>query len=205
MENNKVSVKIYGHEYIIAGNKPRDHIIKVADHVDGKMHEIAKALPAGSTTDLAVLSAVNIADDYYSNISDVLELKSQKEQLEKDSQHYVQLWDEAKKGFLQYKEDSQTLVEQKEALQNLFNEKIIEIDHLNSKHRELQDKYNNLVNKNENLAGRMKAEEETKESASTVLRELEAKYKDIESSFFDLQMENIQLKGELDRYKKMIE
>ncbi|WP_027398715.1 cell division protein ZapA [Anaerovorax odorimutans] len=202
MENNKVSVKIYGHEYTIAGNKTRDHIIKVADFVDRKMHEIAKALPTGSTADLAVLSAVNIADDYYTSIDTVNELKSQNEQLEKDSRHYVQLWEEAKKSFLQYKEDAQVTIEQKEALQKLFNEKIIEIDQLNLKHKEIEDKYNALLNKNEDLADRMKEEEETKRSTSSVLKELEAKYKDIESSFFDLQMENIQLKGELDRYKK---
>lgn len=205
MENNKVSVKIYGLEYTIAGEKPRDHIIKVADHVDRKMHEISKALPSGSTADLAVLSAVNIADEYFSNISATIDLQNKNEQLEKDSQHYVQLWDEAKKSFLQYKEDAQVTIEQKEALQQLFNEKIIEIDRLNSKYKELEEKHQALVNKNEDLAGRMRAEEETKESTTSVLRELEAKYKDIESSFFDLQMENIRLKGEIDRYKKIVE
>jgi len=51
----------------------------------------------------------------------------------------------------------------------------------------------------------MKSQEENKISNSSIVKELEAKCRDVESSFFDLQMENIQLKGEVDRYKKMME
>jgi len=97
-ENNKVSVKIYGQEYTIAGNSSREHIMKVADYVNTKMHEIAKALPAGSISSLAVLSAVNVADDYFTALGMINGFKSQNEQLEKDSKHYVQLWDEAKRA-----------------------------------------------------------------------------------------------------------
>ena len=62
-KKNKVTVKIYGQEYTIAGDTPREHIMRVADYVNTKMHEIARALPAGSVSSLAVLSAVNVADD----------------------------------------------------------------------------------------------------------------------------------------------
>lgn len=65
-EKNKVNVKIYGQEYTIAGDKPREHIIKVADYVDNKMNQIAKALPTGSASSLAVLTAINSADEYFS-------------------------------------------------------------------------------------------------------------------------------------------
>ena len=58
MESNKVSVKIYGQEYVISGEKTREHIVKVAAYVDNRMHEIANAAPSCSVTDLAVLSAV---------------------------------------------------------------------------------------------------------------------------------------------------
>lgn len=202
MENNRVSVKIYGLEYTIAGEKPRDHIMKVADHVDNKMYEIAKAFPTGSTADLAVLAAVNIADDYFSNIDTVNELKVQNDQLEKDTQHYVQLWDEAKRSFLQYKEDTQSVVEQKETLQRLCNDKTAELDQLTERFKEMEEQYNHLRSRNEDLEAKVKSVAETKESTSTVLHELEEKYKDMESNFFDIQMENIQLKGELDRLKK---
>lgn len=204
-EKNKVSVKIYGQEYTIAGNTPRERIIKVADYVDTKMHEIAKALPTGSVSSLAVLSAVNVADDYFTIIERINSLKSQNEQLKKDSEHYVQLWDEAKKSFLQYKEDAQASIEQKEELQRLFNEKTVELDKITTNYKQLEDKYNTLINRNEDLTDKVREQQEDKETEFTALKELEAKCKDMESSFFDLQMENIRLKGDLDRYKKIVD
>lgn len=201
-EKNRVCVKIYGQEYTIAGDKPREHIIKVADYVDNKMHQIAKGLPAGSVSSLAVLSALNATDEYFSTLEKIHTIKSENEQLKKDSEHYVQLWDEAKKSFLQYKEDAQTSIEQKEELQVLFNEKIVELDQLVTSHKELKEKYNALLNKNEDLVDKVRTQQEIKESGTTALKEIEAKCKDMESSFFDLQMENIRLKGDLERYKK---
>ncbi len=58
-------MKIYGQEYTIAGIPKRAHH---AGRRPGntRMHEIAKVLPGGSASSIAVLSAVNIADDYFS-------------------------------------------------------------------------------------------------------------------------------------------
>ena len=204
-DNNRVTVKIYGQEYTIAGDTSRDHIMKVADHVNMKMHEIAKILPGGSVSSLAVLSAVNVADDYFAAMEKLNSMNLQNEQLEKDSKHYVQLWDEAKKSFLQYKEDAQASIEQKEELQRLFNEKTVDLDRLTTSHRQLEEKYTALLQKNEELSNKLKAQQKDKDSESSALEELEAKCKDMESSFFDLQMENIRLKGDLDRYKKIVD
>jgi len=203
--NNKVTVKIYGQEYTIAGDTPREHIMRVADYVNTKMLEIARALPSGSVSSLAVLAAVNVADDYFSAVERLNDLKLQNEQLEKDSKHYVQLWDEAKKSFLQYKEDAQASIEQKEELQRLFNEKTVDLDRMTTSYRQLEEKYTALLSKNEEMSSRIIAQQEEKASESTALKELEAKCKDTESSFFDLQMENIRLKGDLDRYKKIVD
>ena len=204
-DNNRVTVKIYGQEYTIAGDTSRDHIMKVADHVNMKMHEIAKILPGGSVSSLAVLSAVNVADDYFAAMEKLNSMNLQNEQLEKDSKHYVQLWDEAKKSFLQYKEDAQASIEQKEELQRLFNEKTVDLDRLTTSHRQPEEKYTALLQKNEELSNKLKAQQKDKDSESSALEELEAKCKDMESSFFDLQMENIRLKGDLDRYKKIVD
>ncbi|WP_419824655.1 cell division protein ZapA [Anoxybacterium hadale] len=204
-DNNKVTVKIYGQEYTIAGNTPREHIMRVADYVNTKMHEISRALPAGSISSLAVLSAVNVADDYFTAVERLSGLKLQNEQLEKDSKHYVQLWDEAKKSFLQYKEDAQASIEQREELQRLFNEKTVDLDRMTTTYRQLEEKYTALLSKNEELSSRLKTQQEDKAVESSAMKELEAKCKDMENSFFDIQMENIRLKGELERYKKMVE
>jgi len=204
-DKNRVTVKIYGQEYTISGDTPRERIMRVADLVNTKMHEIAKVLPGGSVSSIAVLSAVNIADDYFSAMEKLHDLKLQNEQLEKDSKHYVQLWDEAKKSFLQYKEDAQASIEQKEELQRLFNERTVELDRMTTQYRQLEEKYTALLAKNEELASKLKAQQEDKTSEANALKELEAKCRDMENSFFDLQMENIKLKSELDRYKRNAE
>ena len=48
-DSNKVTVKIYGQEYTIAGSNSSDQIVIVANHVDSMMNELAKgasSLPA---------------------------------------------------------------------------------------------------------------------------------------------------------------
>ena len=154
---------------------------------------------------LAVLSAVNVADDYFTVLERLSVLKSQNEQLEKDSKHYIQLWDEAKKSFLQYKENAQTSIEQKEELQRMFNDKIVELDRANTSLRQMEAKYEALLQENEELSNKLKAQQEDRVSDSSALEELEAKCKDMENSFFDLQMENIRLKSDLEKYRKLVE
>ncbi|MGI6730757.1 MAG: cell division protein ZapA [Anaerovoracaceae bacterium] len=204
-EKNKVNVKIYGQEYTIAGDKPREHIIKVADYVDNKMNQIAKALPTGSASSLAVLTAINSADEYFSAMDRISTLQSQNEQLVTDSEHYEQLWEEAKKSFIQYKEDAQTNNEQKEELLKLLSEKAEEFDSLMAQYKELEEKYNRLQEKNQGLENQIRSQQESNKSDNTALKELESKCKEMENSFFDLQMENIKLKGDLERYKKNVD
>ena len=104
MENNKVKVKIYGQEYVIAGEKSREEIIKVAAHVDTKMQEISEAARTmgANASNIAVLSAVNIASEYFQLLEEMEDLRRMNMQLEKDAQHYVQLWDESKKNYMEY-------------------------------------------------------------------------------------------------------
>ena len=102
-------------------------------------------------------------------------------QLEKDAQHYVQLWDESKKNYMEYKEETQAIVLQKDDLMNQLRNKDLEIQKL----KESAD------------AARTQA----KDSMEEVVQEIENKCRELENSFFDLQMENLQLKKELEKYK----
>jgi len=184
MENNKVRVKIYGQEYVISGEQTREHIIKVAGYVDSKMREIEKAVKSGQVSMLAVLSAVNVADEYFTMLDSVSELKKTKEQLEKDVEHYVQMWEDAKRSFLQYKEDAQAVSRKKETLKNTLSEKEQEVEALKA-----------MVEK---------AEVKAKKEAEAEIQKLEEKLKEIEGNYFDLQMENVQLKSEVERFKKIM-
>ena len=202
---NKVNVKIYGQEFTISGELPRDQIIQIADYVDRKMQKLGESIPSCSLSSLAVLTAVNCADEYYKTVRLVKELESKNSQLEKDSRHYVQLWEEAKKNFLQYKEDAQSAIESKNELQTLLNERTVECNQFLSQLREIKEQKESLQKKNDNLIHRIETQEDERESSTSMVKELELKCRDLESSFFDLQMENIHLKGELDRYKKILE
>ena len=179
MEGNKVSVKIYGQEYVISGEKNREQIVKVAAYVDNRMHEIAGAAPSCSVSDLAVLSAVNIADESFESRDEVEELKKLNVQLEKDAQHYVQLWDEAKKNFVDYKEETQGIIQQKDELAKEIAARERDMQALKKEHE--------------------KAKDEIKQRCQTAIDE------ELENSFFDLQMENLQMKKELETYKRNME
>jgi cell division protein ZapA len=182
METNKVRVRIYGQEYVISGEQTDEHITKVAEYVDFKMREIDRFVSSGQVSMVAVLAAVNVADEYFKMIDDVSELKRTKERLENDVAHYLQMWEEAKKSFLQYKEDTQGAIQKKEALTGAVAEKDQEIERLKR-----------LVEAVEAKTKRISAEEK---------KALQDKLKEIEDNYFDLQMENVQLKSEIERFKR---
>jgi cell division protein ZapA len=64
VEKNSMSVKICGHEYHISGPESREHMIKVAELVDARMREILKSHPGIGPSLLAMMAAINLADEY---------------------------------------------------------------------------------------------------------------------------------------------
>lgn len=71
---NRQTVEIYGQQYCMLGKSSPDHIMQIALYVDEKMKEVASGNPRLDSTRLAVLSAVNIADEY-------LQLKTEYDEL----------------------------------------------------------------------------------------------------------------------------
>ncbi|ADU31423.1 cell division protein ZapA [Evansella cellulosilytica] len=63
-EKSRTNVTIYGQQYTIVGEKNEEHVKKVAAFVDWKMREIKSSNPYLDTAKLAVLTAVNIGNDY---------------------------------------------------------------------------------------------------------------------------------------------
>jgi len=61
---NRLTVEIFGQQYNLTGKASPGQMRQVASYVDEKMRQIADKNPRLDTTRLAVLSAVNIADDY---------------------------------------------------------------------------------------------------------------------------------------------
>ncbi len=83
MQRNVVKVNIFGSEYPIKGDTDVTYIQDVANYVNNKMIEIEKSLTIKSNLKIAILAALNIADELYkereekSNILNTLNEKSQ--------------------------------------------------------------------------------------------------------------------------------
>ncbi|CEH27633.1 hypothetical protein AM501_16585 [Aneurinibacillus migulanus] len=61
----RVVVEIYGQYYTMKGDSSSSHMRMIAGYVDDKMRQIAAANPRLDTNKLAVLAALNMADEYF--------------------------------------------------------------------------------------------------------------------------------------------
>jgi cell division protein ZapA len=62
--NSSVRVEIFDQAYNLRGSDP-EYILKLAEYVDGKMRAVAEQTHTVDTVRLAVLAALNIADEYH--------------------------------------------------------------------------------------------------------------------------------------------
>lgn len=150
---NKVTVKIYGREYTIMGDKSEGDIIEIGKYVDEQMRYIAAHVSDGSINNVSVLMAINVAESLFDIKSEIESLKKDNSKLKEENRYYLDLWEKSK--------------ENTEANKKSLSE----------------------------IKEKMKEE-------SLELRELRERCDQYESNFFDLQMENIQLKSQLDKYKQ---
>ena len=200
-ENSRVTVKIHGQEYTIAGSSSGEQIVLVANHVDTMMGQIAKSAPSLPSKSVAILTAVNIANDYFTASEKIEVMESEIGNLKKDAAHYIQLWEDAKASFKQYKEDAQNSIEQLQELQRIFNMKNVE---LNKAKEALEDMTARYQETKAMLEEEKANSHDSQQAALANADETLKKYKELENSFFDIQMENIQLKNELDNLRNKV-
>ena len=150
---NKATVKIYGQEYTIAGEQSEETIIRIAEYVDEKMRIISRVAGEAGQGSIGILSAINIAEEYFDALAKVEQLTTAKIKLENDSKYYLKMWEDAKQNYVKYQES-------------------------------------------------MKNMESIQKEESSKIEQLQAKCSEYENAFFDLQMENIRLKSELEKSKK---
>jgi|ERR1041385_8404202 cell division protein ZapA len=62
--NSSVRVEIFDQAYNLRGTDP-EYILKLAEYVDGKMRAVAEQTHTVDSARLAVLAALNIADEYH--------------------------------------------------------------------------------------------------------------------------------------------
>ena len=64
VQNESVRVEIFDQAYNLRGSDP-EYILKLAEYVDSKMRAVAQATNTIDTVRLAVLAALNVADEYH--------------------------------------------------------------------------------------------------------------------------------------------
>jgi cell division protein ZapA len=65
LDPTTVTVTIYGSQYTLRGEAATEYVEKVANFVDRKMHEVADNSTTMSTAKVAILTAINIADELF--------------------------------------------------------------------------------------------------------------------------------------------
>lgn len=88
---NRITVTVAGHTYTLSSNDNPAYVEKVAAYVDAQMKELQEAVHA-STVDVAIMAAMNIADNYYHAVASNEDLRRQlKEALDEKSKLDSQL------------------------------------------------------------------------------------------------------------------
>lgn len=64
-ESRSVRVAIFGNEYSIRGEAQADYIRELARYVDGKMQEVARGTSQNIPLKVAILAAINLADEVF--------------------------------------------------------------------------------------------------------------------------------------------
>lgn len=64
-ESSTVQVTIFGNQYKIQGDASPEYIHKLAAYVDKKMEEIGSSMSSPNLLQIAILTALNIADEYH--------------------------------------------------------------------------------------------------------------------------------------------
>jgi cell division protein ZapA len=67
MPTNQLRVNIFGAEYVLKASENQEEIIKIAEYVDQKMQEIDRSQAINSNLKIAILAALNIAEELFQN------------------------------------------------------------------------------------------------------------------------------------------
>lgn len=95
---NKVAVRICGKDYALMGVESDEYIQKVGLYIDKKMSEIMRTNNKLSTSMAAVLTAINVADDFFkaheNEIALRQEIKQALEEIERQKSEISRLSEE---------------------------------------------------------------------------------------------------------------
>lgn len=84
MEKTKTVVNIAGKEYTILGTDSEEYIHRVALRVNNKYEQIRRANPDLNNIQLAMLTSLNMADDYMKMQDELAATKKEMEDMKKE-------------------------------------------------------------------------------------------------------------------------
>ncbi len=61
----RTEVSIFGSSYSISGETDPEYVQRLARYIDSKMNELSGSLPGASAQKIAILAALNIADEFF--------------------------------------------------------------------------------------------------------------------------------------------
>jgi cell division protein ZapA len=79
--SGRVDVEIFGKVYTVRGDKDPDYVRRVAEFVDRKMREIAQVTDTVSTSRIAILACLNVADELMTMLEESEEVKTRMKKL----------------------------------------------------------------------------------------------------------------------------
>lgn len=91
-EASVTTVQIFGREYKIRGHADQNYIRKMAKYVDGKMRELAENSSLPSQESIAILVALNIADELFQERAKSTDTLSE---VEERADHLIELLDQS--------------------------------------------------------------------------------------------------------------
>jgi cell division protein ZapA len=77
----RVDVEIFGKVYTVRGERDPEYVRRVAEFVDRKMREISQVTDTVSTSRIAILASLNIADELMTLLEDSEHLKTRMKEL----------------------------------------------------------------------------------------------------------------------------
>jgi len=201
MEKNKVIVNINGNEYIIKGEESQEEMFKIAMYVNKKIKDLTVANNKLNPTFAAVLSALNITNEFF-------RLRKEFEELKNSSLDPIKQLGELKI------EHNKTVIERTK-LQEQVDEFTKQINLNDSELNELKVQYEKLnndhVNKSEELSKSYREYELMRRDKDNKQKELERvrmelsesshKLIDLQNQLLQNQIELVKIKKEFDEYK----
>ena len=125
---NKVLIKINGQEYPIAGTESKEYLLKVGSFVDEKMEEVAMGNTRLSTSMIAVLTSINIADLYlklkeeYERLNQSVAPSNELEKVKEDLHHALKQLGEKEAACTMMEEELTRLVTHHETHQDTYED-----------------------------------------------------------------------------------